>query len=580
MNSIIHYNYAALYSDLLEPFRSEAFGPRLATILLLLAVVVLIGFWCFALPQALRLRAALAIIQAGTQKGSEQQKRATFLTDFQQIDQALRSNKVVSRAWQEFRKNLITRRDGQRTIIINSTPPQNFFNPRNLRVQYDFVRALPNFFVGLGLLGTFIGLIAALTFSTQDLTRAVDQEQIKQALKVLLTTAAAKFYISAAGLVSFLVLSFLIRLSLKHLHGLVHQISTALDERVSFLNQVAISERQLSIQQGSLEELRLFNTNVAMKVGDAVRTALEISNSSLTAKLDQIADAFAKLIDVSKEGTGSAVSEAMKGVFDATLRETSDALGSVAISLQDLPNRLALAATSIQDAGNAAAEQQKQLAQTLQLAVDEMLRNATNQMTTNLDQSTRNLVTSLGNAGASFGDNVTNIGAIFERFSSSGDDYIKSLSSLTEQTAAFKNDLSSISSHMTAAAEDLRKAGSTVNENVSKVLGGVQESVRVAEETNQSIRTSQEAIGSAVESLRNAMSMHIQRFDQVDEKLATIFSSIASHIEQQARQMAESLSTMDHALASAVNQFEQLIDNLAEVGAERRISAAEHQIPA
>jgi hypothetical protein len=49
MNSIIHYNYAALYSDLLEPFRSEAFGPRLATILLLLAVVVLIGFWCFAL---------------------------------------------------------------------------------------------------------------------------------------------------------------------------------------------------------------------------------------------------------------------------------------------------------------------------------------------------------------------------------------------------------------------------------------------------------------------------------------------------------------------------------------------------
>ena len=119
MNSIIHYNYAALYSDLLEPFRSEAFGPRLATILLLLAVVVLIGFWCFALPQALRLRAALAIIQAGTQKGSEQQKRATFLTDFQQIDQALRSNKVVSRAWQEFRKNLITRPDGQRTIILN-----------------------------------------------------------------------------------------------------------------------------------------------------------------------------------------------------------------------------------------------------------------------------------------------------------------------------------------------------------------------------------------------------------------------------------------------------------------------------
>jgi hypothetical protein len=74
-------------------------------------------------------------------------------------------------------------------------------------VQYDFVRSLPNFFVGLGLLGTFIGLIAALTFSTQDLAVADDQAKIKAALSGLLTTAAAKFYISAAGLIASLILS-------------------------------------------------------------------------------------------------------------------------------------------------------------------------------------------------------------------------------------------------------------------------------------------------------------------------------------------------------------------------------------
>jgi hypothetical protein len=50
--------------------------------------------------------------------------------------------------------------------------------------------------------GTFIGLIAALIFSTKSLTQATDQEQIKKALNLLLTTAAAKFYISAAGLVA------------------------------------------------------------------------------------------------------------------------------------------------------------------------------------------------------------------------------------------------------------------------------------------------------------------------------------------------------------------------------------------
>jgi hypothetical protein len=32
MDGIIHYKYAALYSNLLEPFRNPAFGPLLATI--------------------------------------------------------------------------------------------------------------------------------------------------------------------------------------------------------------------------------------------------------------------------------------------------------------------------------------------------------------------------------------------------------------------------------------------------------------------------------------------------------------------------------------------------------------------
>ena len=569
MNGFIHYNYAALYSDLLEPFRNEAFGPRLATILLLLAVLVLIGFCCFAVPQAIRLRAALAAIQGDTQKDTEQQKRAVFVRDYQEIDQALQSNKATSIAWHEFRKNLIIRRDQQQrtTTIINSTPIHNFFNPRSLRVQYDFVRSLPNFFVGLGLLGTFIGLIAALTFSTQNLTAAVNQDQIKDALKGLLTTAAAKFYISAAGLVAFLVLSFSIRLGLKYLNGLVHSISTCLDERILFLNVLAISERQLSLQQGSLDELRLFNTNIAMKIGDAVRSAIETTNNNLTDKLDQIAGAFGKLIDASREGAGSAVNDAMKGIFDASLRQTSDALGNIASALQDLPNRLASAATSIQNAGEAAAEQQRRLSESIQRAVEEILQNATGHITNSVDRSTTNLTANLSNAGASFGDSAAKIGSALERFTNTGDDYMKVLSSLTDKTTALQGELSSISSHITVAANSLTSAGAAVDENLEKVLSGITQSTRIADETNRSIRASQEAISGAVDSLRSAMTTHIQRFDQVDEKLAGIFTSITSHLEQQSRQMSENLSNMDHALASAVNQFEPLIENLIEVRA-------------
>ena len=113
------YDLHSLYGELLEPFRNPEFGPTLATLLLFLAVVVLIGFFCFAVPQAIRLRSALAAIKGGTDKENERQKRATFLRDYEKINKALSSNKTTSTVWQEFRKSLMFRGSPQL-----STPQQ------------------------------------------------------------------------------------------------------------------------------------------------------------------------------------------------------------------------------------------------------------------------------------------------------------------------------------------------------------------------------------------------------------------------------------------------------------------------
>ena len=559
----------SLYSELLEPFRNPEFGPTLATLLLFLAVVVLIGFLCFAVPQAIRLRSALAAIKGGTDKDNEQQKRATFLRDYEKITKVLSSNKVTSTVWQEFRKSLMFRGSPQPSIILNSNPPQNFFNARNLRVQYDFVRALPNFFVGLGLLGTFIGLIAALTFSSQSLTGATDQEEIKRALNGLLTTAAAKFYISAAGLISFLILSFLIKLALKHLHGLAHQISNALEERILFLSSQTISERQLSIQQDSLAELKLFNTNIAMKIGDAVRSAVEASNESVTSKLSDIANSFAQLLDSSRDGAGNAINEALKGALDSSLRQAGEAIGSVASSLQDLPARLSGAAAGIQEAGNAAARQQERLSETIQSAVEKILRDTAGQVSANIESGTQNVVAGLKETGSAFGDSATKISAFLERFEASGTGYLESLSSLAEQNTQLESNLAGISSQIVAASEGITKATSTVNVNLELVLKGFGEFARAAAQSSQSVRESQETIRKTVETLQQQMAQHIQRFNNVDEKLAGVFNSISSHVELQAKQMAEQFTRMDQALAGAVNQFEQLIEDLTDASAMR-----------
>jgi hypothetical protein len=569
MSSLLSIDFFALYSRLLDPFRNSAFGPELATVLLALALIVLLGFICFATPQAIRLRSALATIVGKTVGQTEQQKRVDFLTRYREIDEALYANRTTSAAWQEYRKCLIARGVANQRSLLASNSPLAFFNPRSLGVQYEFVRSLPNFFVGLGLLGTFVGLIAALTFATQSLADANNQEQIKSALKELLSTAAAKFYISAAGLVSSLLLAFLIRLFLKHLHSLVGQINRALEERVQFISAQAITERQLVVQQSSLEELRLFNTNIAMKIGDAVSNAIERGNEHLTSKLADVANSFEKLIEASRADTGNAVNAALKGALDSTLRQASEAIGSVASSLQDLPTRLTGAANAIQIAGDNATRQQEKVAEKIQSAIDVILRDTASQVAAKIDAGTQNVLNNLNATGAVFGDSATKISSFLSTFEDKGVSILSTLGSLRDQHAELEENLSAVSSQLVSASEAVGKATAAVNVNLITAIDGIREFSRVAADTHRAAMESQETIRLTVETLRQQMSQHIQRFDSVDEKLAGVFNSIISHVEEQSRLMSEQFSHMDTALANAVNQFEQLIVDLTDVTAGR-----------
>ena len=209
----------------------------------------------------------------------------------------------------------------------------------------------------------------------------------------------------------------------------------------------------------------------------------------------------------------------MKGALDTSLRQASDAIAGIAAELKDLPARLSATANSIQSAGTTAAQQQEQLA---------------------------------------------------TKIREGGDNYIKSLSSLAAHNTKVEESLSTIVSQLVAASDSVTRANSTVDSNLDKLLTGIGDLTRVSAETARTVSELQEAVRGTVETLQRQMSLHVQRFDNVDEKLAGVFNSIGLHLELQSRQMGEQLTTMDQALARAVNQFEQLIDDLTEALSRRQ----------
>ncbi len=175
----------------------------------------------------------------------------------------------------------------------------------------------------------------------------------------------------------------------------------------------------------------------------------------------------------------------------------------------------------------------------------------------------------LGSKSSAFGESAAKIGTFFERFSGSGEDYMKTLASLSEQNIKLESGLSAISSQITTAADSVARASTTVDSNLGKLLTGIADVSRLAAETGRTVQQSQEAVHGMIETLQKQMSLHIERFNSVDEKLATVFNSIGSHLELQSKQMGEQLTTMDQALARAVNQFEQLVEDLSDAMSAR-----------
>src|SRR3546814_10554220 len=103
----------------------------------------------------------------------------------------------LRRTWEEFRETIV---DPSADVLQNSARPEHFFV--NLGDSHRGLNWFANIFIAIGLLITFLGIIAAL--STLDFSGGVDamQERLNELMKV----AGAKFWASVGGIVASIVL--------------------------------------------------------------------------------------------------------------------------------------------------------------------------------------------------------------------------------------------------------------------------------------------------------------------------------------------------------------------------------------
>ena len=258
-------------------------------------------------------------------------QRAAFSESFIEVAQAMdapgRGAVALVQAWREFHESIV---DETASPIRNTNRPSLYFlraGPRQTTLVFA-----SNVFVGVGLILTFLGLVVALHTAAEGMRG--DASQSKLALTTLLTVAGAKFFTSIGGLVASLWLRFAEHRLTRRINAATDAICTLLERGMLYVPPQRLAVEQLEVMREQRDELKSFNTDLALQIGDRVGAQFQQAMAPVSVSLSQLNDNISAMGEGLGQGAAKAVAEASGGELRvlgqtlATLSERLDALSA------------------------------------------------------------------------------------------------------------------------------------------------------------------------------------------------------------------------------------------------------------
>ncbi|MBM7406246.1 MULTISPECIES: anti-phage ZorAB system protein ZorA [Sphingomonas] len=321
--------------------------------------------------------------------------------------------------WQEYGETLHTQREidpstGEFAVraVRSTVPAEVYFSPHSVvdgRVHAEFFKHLPGIFTGVGIIGTFFGLLKGLwLFRISE-----DAGVVRNSLTSLLHGVSEAFAVSAFAILLAMVATVLEKYRLNSLYGKVGRLAHAIDATYEagageeyLARLVSSSEESASqtriLKDALVSDLKEILTDLAERqiaattqrsgeLGTSIASAL---TDALREPLDQIAGAVGRVSqDQSSAVTQlltdvlASFSDRLEGMFGSQLsgigdmqQRTVDAMQTAVARLQDLTAGMEAAGTRATDAMSAKLMEAVEAAEARQTAITEELRTALSEM--------------------------------------------------------------------------------------------------------------------------------------------------------------------------------------------------------
>lgn len=292
-------------------------------------IAFLIGLFIYFLLRFLRpglqLRARLQQILRALQ--------TVRVDNLAEIERIFQSDSKLQHLWKEFRETLHPQREeqnGELTVIAfrATAPAESFFNGQNVvdgQLRTEFFKHLPGILTGIGIIGTFAGLIAGLqNFEVPD-----DPARVRASLETLLHGVNLAFIISAIAIGLAMLITFVEKQLLASLYTRVDKIAQHLDSLFAMGAGEEYLARLVSASEDSAAQSKILKDAL---VNDLKLILQELTERQINAQREN-AHTIAQSIN---EGIKTGLEEPLNRISDVVNKASGDQSSTAAKLLTDV----------------------------------------------------------------------------------------------------------------------------------------------------------------------------------------------------------------------------------------------------
>ena len=491
--------------------------------------------------------------------------RSRTPTDFAQargaLSDRLEHHPLIGHAWREFERTWVESEDPG-AILQSTARPQTFLNigvAREKLFGLKMMGSVPGYFVGVGLLLTFIGLVLAL-FKAAAAVSSSDAGGMQLATRELLQVATFKFSTSIAGLGASIALSLVFRSYTIWMENGFTRLSHTVERHLKYIPPQTLAAEMNRTLAGQLTELKAitsgdFFARMGQELGPQIHTAFATAIEPMTARID---DAVGRLAENSQSGVSDLISQFTAGVqggvgtefreMTATLQSMQTSLAAmqsgVSTSGEDFARRLAEAGERME---RSAADGREALAQVI-AALGETF-----------DAAKRTVDDGIGQAASGVSERVEAVmGGVLSRLEAQVSSFQSGLSGFQDGMAAqIERTQAAVAAAQSSGAETVAIVAAQTAAALRDGLGDALQAIAgEVERLMRSMRATQESFEAQVGTVRDATAQ-ARTVSDAFAKTAQDVRSAATPLLQSGQRVAEAAESFTRGVATAASDLEQ-----------------------